>query len=285
MFLFCSHISREKKKLVGVQTKIIMSDAAWAWEGLRRNPDYNKAWARHGTDPMCVSDKVSGLRHVRLNKPYFEAETYGLLAFADPELPASEAPVFWRPNLLLGTLEVRLAVAKNDLSDSFSLGSLKCCPTVLDGADGLRHIRFGGHKFWIQLVTPDLIELKDETRVVVTVTLNGAFGTQRRLKTIEHLLSLHQMAEGEQLDIKRAPSRDKLLEGLIAWDVQHGQENRTDKGCGSLRDIAIAIFGEARITQEWTSNRSLKNHAVRARNRGKAFVMGGYRDLLHRAAF
>ena len=285
MFLFCSHLIREKKEVVGVQTKIIMSDAAWAWEGLRRNPDYHKAWSRHFAEPMSISDKSSGLRYICLNKPYFEAETYGLLAFADPELPASEAPVFWRPSLLLGALQVRLENAQDDLSDGFSLASLKCSPTVLDGADGLRHIRFGGHKFWIQLVTPDLIKIEDDTRVVATVTLNGKLETQRRLKTIEHLLSLHQLGEGEQLAIKRAPSRDKLLEGLIAWDVQHGHVSSINKPQGSLRDIAIAIFGEARIAQDWTSNRSLKNHAVRARDRGRAFVMGGYRDLLQRASF
>ena len=272
-----------ENRAVGVQTNIIMSDAAWAWEGLRRNPDYNTAWKRHCAASVIISDEASGLRHIRLNKPYLEAETYGLLAFADPELPASEAPVFWRPNLLIGTLFVRLESAQGNLSDGFSLASLKSCPTVLDAADGRRHIRFGGHKFWIQLATHDLIEMDGETRVIVT--LSGRLGTQRQLKTVEHLLSLHHLCEGEELDIKRAPSRDKLLEGLVAWDVQHGEFYASNKQQGSLRDIAIALFGAARINQEWTTNRSLKNHAVRARDRGKAFVMGGYRDLLKRASF
>jgi len=283
MFLFCSYGRLEKFRAVGEHTKIIMSDAAWAWEGLRRNPDYNMAWERHGAASIKISDEASGLRYIRLNKPYLEAETYGLLAFADPELPASEVPIFWRPNLLLGTLFVRLEAPGSHLSDGFSLASLARCPTVLDTADGLRHIRLGGHKFWIQLATQDLIEMEDETRVVVTIS--GKPGTQRQLKTIEHLLSLHHLSEGEELDIKRAPNRDKLLEGLMAWDVQHGQYCGASKQRGSLRDIAIALFGAARIEQEWTSNRSLKNYAVRARDRGKAFVMGGYRDLLHRASF
>lgn len=268
---------------MGEPAKIIMSDAAWAWEGLRRNPDYIKAWGRHRSEPMDVSDKNSGLRHIALRKPYLEAETYGLLAFADPELPSSEAPVFWRPDLLTGALHVRLQIALDGRGDGFSLQSLKCCPTVLDAADGLRHIRLGGHRFWIQLITRDLVEIQDDTRIIITLT--GTAGVERRLKTIGHLLSLHHSAERESLDIKRVPNRDKLLEGLLAWDVQHDQSSRKDQCHGSLRDIAIAIFGERRIAQEWTSNRSLKNHAVRARDRGRAFVTGGYRDLLKRAPF
>ena len=283
MFLFCSHAEVEKVRAVGVHTKIIMSDAAWAWEGLRRNPDYNMAWERHRAASIVISDEALGLRYVRLNKPYLEAETYGLLAFADPELPASETPVFWRPNLLTATLFVRLERGQSYLRDGFSLASLTRCPTVLDAADGLRHIRLGGHKFWIQLATHDLIQMDEETRIVVT--LNGKQGTQRQLKTVEHLLSLHHLGDGEELNIKRAPSRDKLLEGLMAWDVQHGHYFAGNKQPGSLRDIAIALFGVGRIEQEWASNRSLKNHAVRARDRGKAFVMGGYRDLLYRASF
>lgn len=268
---------------MGEPEKIIMSDAAWAWEGLRRNPNYIKAWGRHRSEPMDVSDKNSGLRHIALRKPYLEAETYGLLAFADPELPSSEAPVFWRPDLLTGTLHVRLQIASKAQNEGFSLASLKCCPTVLDAADGLRHIRLGGHRFWIQLVTHDLIEMQDNTRVLVT--LNGTAGVERRLKTVEHLLSLQRSEDGGKVEVKRAPNRDKLLEGLLAWDVQHSLFNR-EKGCvGSLRDIAIAIFGERRVAREWTSNRSLKNHAVRARDRGRAFVTGGYRSLLRRASF
>ena len=268
---------------MGEQAKIIMSDAAWAWEGLRRNPDYNKAWERHRSEPIDVSDESSGLRHISLRKPYLEAEAYGLVAFADPELPSSEAPVFWRPDLLTGTLQVRLESAPERSAEGFSLASLKCCPTVMDCPDGLRHIRLGGHKFWIQLVSNDRIEMHGDTRVVVILT--GSSGARRRLKTIEHLLALHRSNEGETLDIRRAPSRDKLLEGLLAWDVQNGRIDSENRKQGSLRDIATAIFGEARIAQEWTSNRSLKNHAVRARDRGKAFVKGGYRDLLHRTSF
>jgi hypothetical protein len=81
--------------------------------------------------------------------------------------------------------------------------------------------------------------------------------------------------------VKRPPNRDKLLEGLLAWDIYYEQHD----DAGTLKDIAIALFGEARIAHEWGHNRSLKDRAIRARDRGQAFVQGGYYDLLRRASF
>lgn len=255
-----------------------MSDAAWAWEGLRRNPAYRKAWQRHQDRLPDVCDQHPTIRYLYLDRAYLEAEVYGLLAFADPDLPASETLVLWRPSLYKGALKVSLSEAQ-DSEDSFTLASLKCCPTILDTACGTRHIRLGGHSFWIQLISEDLISLDEPTRV--SLLFEGRAGMSRRLKTAEQLLSLHKSERGFPTTVKRRPNRDKLLEGLLAFDVYSGANGR----CGSLRDIAIALFGESRITQEWTSNRSLKNHAVRARDRGKMFVETGYRDLLRKAAF
>jgi hypothetical protein len=256
-----------------------MSDAAWAWEGLRRNAAYKKAWLRHQEHLPDVCDQHPTIRYLYLDRAYLEAETYGLIAFADPDLPASEAPVFWRPSLYKGALKVSLGEAQIDDDDSFTLASLKCCPTVLDTACGIRHIRLGGHSFWIQLQSDDLIALDAATRV--SLVFDGRMGMSRRLKTAEQLLSLHKSEGGAPNTTKRRPNRDKLLEGLLAYDIYSGAEGPR----GSLKDIATALFGEDRIANEWTSNRSLKNHAVRARDRGKAFVKSGYRDLLRKAAF
>jgi len=48
--------------------------------------------------------------------------------------------------------------------------------------------------------------------------------------------------------------------------------------------VAIALVGQDRVAKEWGYNRSLKDRAVRARDRGRAFVQGGYSELLRRAS-
>ena len=259
---------------------ILMSDAAWAWEGLRRNPAYRKAWARHAGELPVVSDARASVRYLKLERPYLEAETYGVLAFADPDHSAAEVPVFWRPDLLSRTLRVSLSVGPERTDGGFSLASLKCCPTVLDTVDGERHVRLGGLDFWIQMVTEDLVGLDDDTRI--DVILEGRSGFSQRITSAEQLFSLHASTDGQPQPAKRPPNRTKLHEGLLAWDIYYSRSGRRKR---SLRDVAAALVGEARVEAEWSTNRSLKDLAVRARDRGRAFVGGGYCDLLRRASF
>ena len=259
--------------------RIFISDAAWAWEGLRRNHAYRRAWARYDKARPRICDARASLRYVRLERPYLEAEVFGLIAFADPEHSASEVPVFWRPNLLRRTLSVSLSVQEKKTGNGFSLSSLKCCPTVLDTVDGERHIRLGGHHFWIQMVSRDITRLDDDTSIEVKLT--GSCDLPQRISSIEQLFSLHRSESGMPAPAKRPPNRDKLLEGLLAWDVYDGGHSST----GTLKDVAIALVGQDRVAKEWGYNRSLKDRAVRARDRGRAFVQGGYSELLRRASF
>lgn len=259
--------------------RVIISDAAWAWEGLRRNRAYRKAWARNDRARPHICDARTSLRYVRLDRPYLEAEVFGLVTFADPDLPASEVPVFWRPNLLSRTLSVSLSVQEQKTQTGFSLASLKCCPTVLDTSDGERHIRLGGHYFWIQMVSEDITRLDNNTSIEVKLT--GTSNLPQRVTSIEQLFSLHRSDSGVPTPVKRPPNRDKLLEGLLAWDIYDG----ADRAKGTLKDVATALVGADRVDVEWGYNRSLKDRAVRARDRGRAFVEGGYCELLRRASF
>ena len=259
--------------------RVIISDAAWAWEGLRRNRAYRNAWLRHTGAAPRICDGRASLRYIRLDRPYLEAETFGLVAFADPDLPASEVPVFWRPRLLRRTLAVSLTVKPETDRNGFSLASLKCCPTVLDTVDGERHIRLGGYNFWIQMVSHDITQLDDDTSIEVNLT--GTHHLPQQISSVEQLFSLHRSEDGMPAPVKRPPNRDKLLEGLLAWDIYHGNNGAQ----GTLQDVAIALFGADRIADEWGYNRSLKDRAIRARDRGQAFVQGGYYDLLRRASF
>ena len=259
--------------------RVIISDAAWAWEGLRRNRAYRRAWARHNKTRPRICDARASLRYMRLDRPYLEAETFGLVTFADPDLPASEVPVFWLPTVLKRTLSVSLEVKPLSSDSGFSLATLKCCPTVLDTVDGERHIRLGGYNFWIQMVSHDITQLDDDASIEVNLT--GTNNLLQRVSSVEQLFSLYRSDDGVPAPMKRPPNRDKLLEGLLAWDIYHGNNGSH----GTLQDVAIALFGADRIAHEWAHNRSLKDRAIRARDRGQAFVQGGYFDLLRRAAF
>jgi len=107
---------------MNVEERVVISDAAWAWEGLRRNRAYRRAWARHNKTRPRICDARASLRYMQLDRPYLEAETFGLITFADPELSASEVPVFWRPDLLRRTLSISLSVEVTGLSKTAPCG-------------------------------------------------------------------------------------------------------------------------------------------------------------------
>ena len=129
------------------------------------------------------------------------------------------------------------------------------------------------------MVSQDITRLDDDTSIEVKLT--GSCDLPQRISSIEQLFSLHRSDSGMPAPAKRPPNRDKLLEGLLAWDVYDGAH----KPKGTLKDVAIALVGQDRVAKEWGYNRSLKDRAVRARDRGRAFVQGGYSELLRRASF
>ncbi len=57
----------------------------WAWEFLRRCPEYRVAYERHGAHPIANPPAVQEL-----------ALHWGLLRFEDPGRSALDADVFWR---------------------------------------------------------------------------------------------------------------------------------------------------------------------------------------------
>ena len=58
-----------------------LSNAAWAWEFLRRNPDYRQAYRANRPGMMKPITLKSRTRLIRLRKRFPEAENWGLLFF------------------------------------------------------------------------------------------------------------------------------------------------------------------------------------------------------------
>ena len=58
-----------------------LSNAAWAWEFLRRNPDYQRAYRSNRPGMMKPITLKSRTRLIRLRKRFPEAENWGLLFF------------------------------------------------------------------------------------------------------------------------------------------------------------------------------------------------------------
>ncbi len=70
-----------------------MSASLWAWEFLRRNPEYRSDWSR-----LPLSDRPDTdhpLTFIRQKAIDHEAAKWGLLAYENPNNSASQATPFW----------------------------------------------------------------------------------------------------------------------------------------------------------------------------------------------
>jgi len=86
------------------------------------------------------------------------------------------------------------------------------------------------------MVSQDITQLDDDTSIEVNLT--GTNHLPQRISSVEQLFSLHKSGDGMPAPVKRPPNRDKLLEGLLAWDIYYEQHD----DAGTLKDIAIALF-------------------------------------------
>lgn len=258
-----------------------LPNAAWAWEGLRRNDEYARNWraARVG---LPVAQRLrTGAVLLRARRRFPVAERWGLVQFADPSKTAMDGGVFWSPKLLSGVLHVQLSSLASDGPKAFSghdiiaLSALKSRRILLETVDGARHILLGGDRFWIQLYCETPFSIGDQARIGIRI--DGATHAQRRLDTAAQLLSLHRSAGGKLSLIGRRKNAKPLANAILAYDIWRGW-NRPQ---GGLKDIAEAIVGRERVSEDWGgASRYLKDMARRARDKGEAFVGGGYRDLL-----
>lgn len=206
--------------------------AAWAWEFLRRNPDYQRDYRQRSSNPQ---------------KPNHVAQKWGLLAFVDPDKNAVQSNVFWSPSLLLGALRVSFEPLKPprfnkaDAASRIVLSRLNCHMRALETKDGSHHIRLGGDTFWIQLYCPSPPDKTDEAQLVVSLAdfTNG----HRVLDTAAHLFALHR-AQGRSLPVQSPAKQSLRLSRMLrVYDI-------CSSG-GTYRDAAVALYGAEKVVADW----------------------------------
>lgn len=269
---------------MGLSGQKRLPNAWWAWQGLRRNIAYRRAYRAQISHAPSTFALESGTLLMRAKQAMPEAEGFGLLQFSDPDIAGAEAHVFWRPDLLAGALRVRLTpfetVAGDDpdvYQDEIVLSNLKTPRVLLDTLDGLRHILIAGERFWVQLYCDTEFPFDDKTRIGIRI--DTATHGRRRLDTATQLLALHRASSEKLSLIGRRKPPTSVMRALNAYDIWHGFERPK----GTLEDVAAMITGRTRMDDHWgTKDRNLRVQARRWIERGNVFVERGYLDLLTR---
>ena len=243
----------------------------WAWEFLRRNPDYRAAWRasvpRHSPS-LTLKD---GTQFLRLRRRYPHAEQFGLFAFADPHQAARAAPVFWLPSATRRIVRARCAPPKSQQGVSpAGLAGFKVDRVAAIGTNNIPVVMLKGYGVNVTLEIHGLSVLTNPLDMVFELDGLGDLNNQT-----ECLRLLQRFTQPPAGGSHRAlfASDERFRHALIALD-----ESMTGK---TYRQIAMVIFGEKRVTEEWSgASQFLKDRTRRLVARGRELMSGGYRDLL-----
>lgn len=245
-----------------------LEGTGWAWEFLRRNTTYRKAF-RAAAITHSMQTKTQPSLHCYVVKEMDKrAIDWGLLCLADPAKSATETDLFWLPQLVTHHLSIHI--------DQRHWG----------GRGGLNFTGFTCRIAVLRLASIDYVVLQQgNNRVQLTIhgaavfaqgnafklEIDGLEGVTRAIPALQALQRMLRQVRILPPDSTWQPS--KWQDYLIALDGH--LEGRT------YRDIAEVLYGRDRVGMHWADNtRWMKSKVRRAVERGVELMNGGYRELL-----
>ena len=240
----------------------------WAWEFLRRNPDYAVDWRSSVPRHLSHVTLQDGTQLLRLRRRFPRAERWGLYAFADPAIASRQAPVFWHMAALKQVVRLRAAPAAG--LKPLTLSCFEADRVAAIGVDNVPLVlikRLGVH---VAVQIHDVAVLTNAFTPVFEIDGFADLNAQTEL-----LKRLHRLMEQVPSAANRpAPAIDERLHhALIALDGSLAGK--------TYRQIAITIFGEKKVAEDWQGpSQFLKDRTRRLVAKGTELMKGGYRDLL-----
>ena len=238
-------------------TRTLTRDA-WAWEFLRRNPDYRAAWA----DVFGQAGRASTLA----------ARRFGLVTLEDPDRTAAEARCLWLPDtssLVLPVWAEHRRETAGATPHDLSAWRARAAVHLIDGA--VQHVLFAEDDRRLQLLAQGELLFGPVFLTTDCVFAPGALG--RRLLLLRRLSQF--IAQGHLVPRlyppePRARRLATVLRALDGWLAE-----------ASHREIADVIFDHKDVAVEWgRSTRCLKQAVRRAVRHGRFLMQDGYLSLL-----
>lgn len=235
---------------------------AWAWEFLRRDPDYRRAYHTAGAAASIDETNFD-----------ISALPFGLRRFEDPGRDSLIANVFWRMSECREVLP--LAASPTDVGTSaapLNLSNLQCGTTVLSqDAEHRQDVLFTQEGRFLQIAV--FGETPLSKAVLLTPALPSPDDADSRLLAVRRLTDLVKhgwMRPFLYPHERRAERLIRVVHALDGWRAQ-----------ASHRDIGISLYGEARVRRDWMDPRNHLRDQVRcAIHYGRDLMGGGYKRFL-----
>lgn len=224
---------------------------ALAWEFVRRSPKYREAY--HSS---AVSDRGAPWPLVRLE---------------DPHLDARHAIPAWTDGVCDEILPLRTGAPPQDaIRAAIDVDRLRCQMTMIEEDAGTTHVLFADRGRQLHLaVDVDLAAgagLMTPALAPMPLTVKRTLALRRLSDLAEHGELREHLYPAES----RAPRFARILQALdgALAGARH-------------RDIAVSLFGERRVNQDWASpDNHLRDHVRRAVAQGRSMMADGFVRLL-----
>ena len=269
--------SEKTEAISSLQYMRTLPKTRWAWEFLRRNPDYETDYGRHMEGALSRKMGTEGLEFLKLKRPEPEAEKWGLLFFTSPNQTALTAPVFWCETVSPQVITVEAQPLNGDETKGmfdrlFDLALLRSKRIHLTDAEGHEHVLIQrGHRV-VQMRCRGHTLLDGDVKL--KFVLEGFGHIDAKFATIKRLAKLYDAHTGNAAQLEGwSTSTAHLRDALIALDCYLAGQG--------YRETAIAIYGQKATEERFSDpDKSMKNRMFRARKKGLDLMNGGYFDLM-----
>ncbi len=159
---------------------------------------------------------------------------------------------------------------EKDLTSQFLLGEFDGDVAVLIEPIGIEQVllRRGGRIVQLRCLGESIIV----EPAAIGAVVDEFPEIENKAQVIRRLAALYR-GDDDRDDGSWSPGAMRLRNALIALDGRIAGR--------SYREIAIVLYGEARVAEEWSDiGRILKNRTIRAAKRGRALMQGDYVKLL-----
>ncbi len=248
-----------------------LSRREWAWEFLRRNPEFRAAW-RSAQLEYGIAGYDAGTTMIAAPFAKPSLAQWGVLYCTAPDQDAQTASVFWCPDMCSAVLRLTaFAVSSNIDATPFLLRDIACPSILLEMRDGPQHLLFAEEGRGLQLVIEGA-DIVHPVRLMTNSAPHAALANAQ-LRSLQCFNDLRLTGRLYTANLQRDPLSPRLRRVLRILDGKlSGASHET---------IAKAVLGGEYARDRWQGRgRTLRDRFRRAVRRGYDLMQGGYRDLL-----
>lgn len=185
----------------------------WAWEWLRRNPEFQMAWWQsRDAFEITFSDSALTIIHARDNTS--KLEHWGCLFTDAPDIDAHTTNVFWYPEYAPAILPMHVLPASAPMpTEPIVLRNMSVPLTMLHMPDGVQHVLFHGAGYGIQLAISGASILEP-----VHLLARFEFGSKKLCHQVEAFHQFNNLVAGVPSHILADPKALRLRQVLQALD-------------------------------------------------------------------